>query len=244
MKKISFRQLHAAIICCLFNQWVFAGPADYVYTPVVAQGEKEAGVKYGSSNGMQVSGVGAGYGVTESWFTEVYLKQERTAAQDTILAELENKFQLTQTGQYPVDIGLLTELEVPLSGRAPWEFRLGPLFQTELGKFQLNGNVFFERAFGQADESGVPFCTNLSYQWQVKYRWKPLFEFGMQGLGELGKWNHWDSSAGQNHRIGPAIFGKYALGKRRAIKYNAAWLFGASPAAPNHTVRAQIEYEF
>jgi hypothetical protein len=34
------------------------------------------------------------------------------------------------------------------------------------------------------------------------------------------------------------------LGNKQAIKYNAAWLLGASSAAPDHTFRLQAEYEF
>jgi hypothetical protein len=234
------------IICA---QNAFAGAADYVYTPAVEYGEREVDIKLGSTsplagNRTQGASIGFGYGAKEFWFTEVYLKQERDGSTDVNLAEWENKFQLTETGQYPIDIGLITELEAPLSSNAPWEFKVGPLFQTEFGKLQLNGNLLFERAFGKADESGVPYNINFSYQWQAKYRWQPVLEFGVQGLGEMGKWNDWNSQANQNHRIGPAIFGKLALGNQRAIRYNAAWLLGSSDAAPTHTLRMQVEYEF
>lgn len=249
MKKIFAFPVKSILFWTVFIQPVHAGPADYVYTPSVSYGEREIGVKYGAAsppagNGTQVAGVGFGYGATEHWFTEVYLKRERNGAQDATLAEWENKFQLTETGEYPVDMGLLTELEMPLSGSAPWELRFGPLLQTEFGKFQLNGNLLFERAFGRADETGVPFSTNLAYQWQVKYRWQPALEFGLQGLGEAGKWDNWYGRNQQVHRVGPALFGKLALGGRQAIKYNLAWLAGSSSAAPSHTFRAQVEYEF
>jgi hypothetical protein len=226
-----------------------AGAADYVYVPTVEYGEKEIDLKLGETsrlagNRAQGASLGFGYGAKEYWFTEVYLKQERD--KDTIanIAEWENKFQLTDTGQYPVDIGLITELEAPLNSNPPWEFKLGPLFQTEFRKIQLNGNLLFERAFGRSDANSIAYSTTFSYQWQAKYRWQPVLEYGMQGFGEMGKWNHWDPKAAQNHRIGPAVFGKYALGNRQAIRYNAAWLFGISDAAPNHTFRLQVEYEF
>ena len=60
----------------------------------------------------------------------------------------------------------------------------------------------------------------------------------------MGKWNDWDKQSGQIHRAGPALFGKIALGNRQAIKYNAAWLFGTSQAAPDNTFRMQVEYEY
>jgi hypothetical protein len=239
----------ALVLCVLLPGAVLAGPADYVYTPTVEYGEREIDFKFGSAtlpdrSRRQVASLGFGYGAREYWFTEVYLKQERNGSDVTNLAEWENKFQLTETGQYPVDLGLITELEAPLSSNAPWELKIGPLLQTEFGKLQLNGNLLFERAFGKADESGVPYSTNIGYQWQAKYRWQPVLEFGVQGFGEMGKWNDWDKQADQNHRIGPAIFGKLALGNRQAIRYNAAWLLGASNAAPTHTIRMQVEHEF
>jgi hypothetical protein len=234
-------------IVCARN--AFAGAADYVYTPAVEYGEREIDFKAGATsplagNRSQGASIGFGYGAKEYWFTEVYLKQEREGSAVGNLAEWENKFQLTDTGKYPVDVGLITELEAPLSSNVPWEFKLGPLFQTEFGKLQLNGNLLFERAFGKTDESGAPYNTIFSYQWQAKYRWQEFLEFGVQGLGEMGKWNDWNKQTDQNHRVGPAVFGKIGLGNRQAIRYNAAWLLGASNAAPTHTFRMQVEYEF
>ncbi len=226
-----------------------AGPADYVFTPTVEQGEKEVDFKFGTAKQQDgtrttVTSLGFGYGATEYWFTELYLKRENSGSEGLTLAEWENKFQLTETGKYAVDIGLITEIEAPLNnGKEPWEFKVGPLFQTEFGKLQLNGNVLFERKFGPNDTDSR-YVTEIGYQWQAKYRWKPAFEFGAQGMGELGQWNQWDSSNNQNHRVGPAVFGKLALGNKQAIKYDAAWLFGISDAAPNNTFRMQVEYEF
>ena len=238
--------LLTGIVCA---QNVFAGAADYVYTPAVEYGEREIDFKVGATSPVagsraQGASIGFGYGAKEYWFTEVYLKQERNGSAVANLAEWENKFQLTDTGKYPVDVGLITEMEAPLSANAPWEFKLGPLFQTEFGKFQWNGNLLFERTFGKADENGVPYSTNFSYQWQAKYRWQPILEFGLQGFGDMGKWNDWNKQIDQIHRVGPAVFGKFALGNRRAIRYNAAWLIGSNNAAPDHTFRMQIEYEF
>jgi len=226
-----------------------AGPADYIYTPTVEYGEKEADFKFGTAKQQDgtrktVSSLGFGYGATEYWFTELYLKRELASGENLTLAEWENKFQLTETGKYAVDMGLIVELEAPLnSSKEPWEFKIGPLFQTEFGKLQLNGNVLLERKFGHKDADDR-FVTEAGYQWQAKYRLQPEFEFGLQGMGEMGEWDNWDSANNQNHRVGPAVFGKLALGNKQAIKYNAAWLFGVSDAAPNNTFRMQVEYEF
>ena len=248
------KNILVALLCTLLS-WLalsppaVAGPADYVYSPIVEYGERELDFKAGASspqagyNGRGAS-LGLGFGVREYWFTEIYLKQERLCGITSNIAEWENKFQFTDTGEYPVDFGLITELEAPLSNNAPWEFKVGPLFQTDFGKIQLNGNLLFERAFGKTDGSGIPYSTNFGYQWQAKYRWQPILEFGVQSFGDMGKWNSWDKKSGQNHRIGPAIFGKHSLGGRQIVKYNAALLFGTGGAAPTHTIRTQVEYEF
>ncbi|MFM2435932.1 MAG: hypothetical protein RL063_1915 [Pseudomonadota bacterium] len=228
---------------------VLAGPADYVYTPMVEQGEKEIDFKSGTAKQLDgtrstVNSMGFGYGASEYWFTEVYLKREKSGSDGLSIVEWENKFQVTETGKYPVDIGLITEIEVPINNnKAPYEFKFGPLFQTEFGHVQLNGNLLFERKFGR-NETNEPQNTEFGYQWQAKYRFKPEFELGMQGMGETGAWNDWSSTSNQNHRFGPAVFGKVKLAPKQAVKYNAALLFGSSQAAPNHTLRLQVEYEF
>ncbi len=242
MKKASI----ALFLGASFSVHVYAGPADYVFTPTVEYGEREIDFKFGTAKEQdgtrkQVTSLGFGYGATEYWFTEIYLKHEREGSERLTLAEWENKFQLTETGKYPVDLGLITEIEAPLHENEPYEFKIGPLIQTEFGKLQLNGNLLFERKFGGGEESHI---TEIGYQWQVKYRWLQAFEYGLQGFGEMGEWNHWEDSDDQSHKIGPAVFGKIGLGQKQAIKYNAALLYGVSDAAPDHTFRMQVEYEF
>ena len=234
----------------LMSGAVLAGPTDYIFLPTVEYGEREIDFKIGTSrqpgsDRLSVATLGFGYGVTERWFTEAYLVYEKQGGEGTKLnaLEWENKFQFTETGKYPVDVGLITELEVPSDSSEPYEIKIGPLLQTEFDKLQLNGNLVFERKFG-GDAVAAPRTTELGYQWQVKYRWQEAFEFGLQGFGEMGKWNDWDPASEQNHRFGPAVFGKIGLEGHRAIKYNVAWLHGVSDAAPNNTLRAQIEYEF
>ena len=231
----------------LSPQFAISGPADYVYTPSVTQGEKEIDFKMGSASKKDepqesAASIGFGYGATQYWFTEVYLKYKRELNTDTKFdaVEWENKFQLTEPGQYPVDVGFLVEIERPMEHDEGWEVKWGPLFQTEFGKVQLNANFLFQRSYHAAEPSNMQFM----YQWQAKYRWKPAFEFGLQGFGETGTYDNWSPADEQNHRMGPAVFGKLPMGGGHAIKYNAAWLLGASKAAPDNTVRLQVEYEF
>lgn len=221
-----------------------AGPADYVYTPTVEAGETELDFKFGTEDGSPRKSVGTfglGYGVNDWWFTEAYVKYAKEGSGIKYDAfEWENKFQLTETGKYPLDIGFITEIEIPRNNDEGIEFKFGPLLQSEFGKLQLNGNLLFERRFDAAEAAP----TEIGYQWQAKYRWLPSLEYGMQGFGEMGEWNHWEPSAEQEHKLGPAVFGKLAMGHHTAIKYNAAWLFGLTDHTPDNTFRLQTELEF
>lgn len=224
-----------------------AGPSNYVYTPTVEHGEKEIDFKTGTARKgadprQSASSIGFGYDATDWWFTEVYFKYKQQNYESTKYdaIEWENKFQLTETGKYPVDVGFLLEIERPKNHAEGWEVKWGPLFQTEFGKLQFNGNALFERSYRTEN----PSQTNFLYQWQAKYRWLPQFEFGLQGFGEMGKWDRWAPKDERGHSAGPAVFGKLPIGNHQAIKYNAAWLLATSKAGPDRTLRTQIEYEF
>jgi len=227
---------------------VFAGPADYMYLPVITKGEREIDFKYGTSKNDEgvrksVSKLGLGYAPTDYWFTEVYATREKEGEAGLTIAEWENKFQFTETGKYPFEIGMITEIEAPLQKHNPYELKLGPLFQTDINRVQLNANFLFERKFGPNPEN-EKYVTELGYQFQTKYRYRKEFEFGVQGFGEVGEWRSWDNHKNQNHRWGPAVFGKFNAGPTQKFKYNAAVLYGLSDAAPDHTYRMQLEYEF
>ena len=229
-----------------------ADPADYIKLPAIEYGEKEIETKFGTSKlaageGRKSAGTfGFGYGVTPYWFTEAYVKYQKTPAERTRFdaIEWENKFLLTDTGKYPVDLGFFVELEVPRMRSEGYELRFGPLFQADTGNIQLNGNLFLKRQYRALTSPDDAPVTEFHYQAQAKYRYRREFEFGIQAFGELGKWNHWDHLDRQNHRIGPAIFGKLPLGGHQAIRYDVAWLLGASKAAPDSTFRLQLEYEY
>lgn len=237
----------AAAALALFARAALAGPADYVKSPIVEYGERELELKWGrarSGDGTHAHQaiVGFGSGVTPWWFTEVNAGFEggtdRSTAYEAI--EWENVLQFTETGRYAVDSGFLFEVERPRDHAEGWEITYGPLAQTEFGRVQLNGNALFQRHV-HAEE---PSATELHYEWQAKYRWRPALEFGFQGFGQLGKWDDWNPRDEQSHLLGPAVFGRLHLGAHQELKYDAAFLVAASAAAPERTLRFRLEYEF
>lgn len=139
-----------------------------------------------------------------------------------------------------LDFGVLIEVERPQDRTEGYEARFGPLMQTEIGKFQINANLLWGRHY-RAVSNGP---TELGYQAQIKYPVQPQFEIGLQAFGNMGQWKHWSEHDQQEHKIGPAIFGKVKVGEHQVIKYNAAWLFGTTAATADNTFRTQIELEF
>ena len=247
--RFAFRLLGAAALG--LPAVCFSGPSDYVYVPGVEYGEREIDFKAGSWKlrdapaRESAASLGLGLGATQWWFTEAYLKYAKVSGERTKYDafEWENKFQLTEPNQYAVDLGLITEIEIPRERHEEgYEFRIGPLFQGDAGPIRWNANLLFKRIF-HAHSEGT-HVTEMGYQLQAKYTVRRELEVGAQAFGEMGKWNHWEPASEQNHRAGPAIFGKVKLDGRQAIRYNAAVLFAASRAAPRHTFRVQAEYEF
>ncbi len=239
-----------ALLCATFSHAAeyLSGPADYVFSPIVEEGEREIDTKFGTqtpkaSDDSKQSGasVGFGYGVNSWWFTELYGKAAwdgNVATFDAI--EWENKFQLTDTGKYPVDVGLLIELERPQNRNEGYELKYGLLLQSDWRKWQANLNVLVQGHYQGTENQG----TFLGYQGQVKYRLHPQLELGAQLYSWLGQIRHWDPNGQQQTSAGPALFGKTKVGPRQAIAYNLAYLWGTTAASPKNTVRMQLEYEF
>jgi hypothetical protein len=225
-----------------------AGPSDYVITPIVEEGEREIDFKAGSStlreDGRESkNSLGLGLGVNRWWFTEAYAIWHKPPGERHGFDawEWENKFQLTETGKYPVDVGLLFEIERPKDRSEGYEYRWGPLLQADLtSELQANVNVLLEKHI-RSNEGGK---TELGYQWQLKYRWRPGFEFGVQGFGDVGPWNDWEPRSEQPHVAGPALFGRIKVGDHQVIKCNTGLLFGLTQGSPRNTLRLQAEYEF
>ena len=215
---------------------------------MVQEGEREIDFKAGTAkarDGTRESAhsIGFGYGVNSWWFTEFYAKWHKESGMASAFDawEWENKFQLTETGKYPVDVGFLLEIERPKDRSEGYEYVWGPLLQTDITPMvQANLNVLVQKHIRAATSSKA----ELGYQLQLKYRWQPNFEYGLQGFGGIGPVSRWSSRSDQSHIAGPAVFGRVRTGQTQFIKYNAGLLFGMTHASPRTTLRLQAEYEF
>lgn len=243
----SLARLVLAPLAAVSVHGAMAGPNDYIRLPTVEYGEREVDFKSGvqrnrSGSTEAAHSIGYGFTPTPGWFTEVYAKAARAPGEPTRFDawEWENRFQLTETGRYPVDAGWLLEVERPKDRAEGYELTLGPMLQSEWGRVQGNINLFLQRHVRATER----FDTELLYQLQLKYRQAEQLDWGLQGFGNTGRWNHWAPGSQQQFKLGPALFGKVRAGVKDAIKWNAALLAGITQATPRATLRMQAEYEF
>lgn len=127
----------------------------------------------------------------------------------------------------------------PQNPAAGYAVEFGPVLQTDVGRTQLNVNVFLERGFAALASNP----TELKYQWQLRHRWKPGLHLGAQGSGELGPWNHWSPRDAQSHRIGPAAYGALPAGER-SLAWQVAYLTGSTYAQHGRMFSLQVKYLF
>jgi high-affinity iron transporter len=223
-----------------------------VYTPYVEYHEFE--VEYRPSvtidgnpakDNAQTHLIGVGYGVTEWWFTEVYGEWEREAGTGETTGfqalEWENRFQLTDPGEYWADLGVLVEYVRPDASDAADKIELVLLAAKPVGKFDVAWNLTVEREVG----SHASDDTELAQALQVKYRLAPTFEPGIEFYSEFGAIGSFPATNNQEHFIGPVAEGKFLLDdKGTKIKYNVGYLFGLTDETPDGVVKATIELEF
>ena len=244
---MKMRRVSSCALLAACSTVALADPADYVFTPYEDAGTWQ--LAYGLGTEHDRGGaretqqtLGLGGMPTDRWTTSVYAAW---AADDGGAFGVDewswtNHLQLTVPGDEPVDVGLLCEIARPHDRE---EGRLGvtcgPTLQMDTDDLQVNVNPLLTKQVG-GDESQKPA---LGYQWQVKGMVAHGVEFGAQGFGSVGTWNHWLPASQQQHTLGPAIFLKTnAFGG--PIRFDAAWLIGVGSGSPRNTLRLRLEHEF
>ena len=228
--------------------WAAAAMADpgyYVVTVYDDPGVKTLDLRYwtvkpSGSGVIQWPEAGLGWNINGRWYSEVLASYVGSDGHSIGLNNLEwqNDVLLTQ-GQYPFDFAIHTLWLAPQYPASGNYFDFGPVFQTDIGRTQVNANLIFEKGFG----SGASEPTQLSYQWQLRYRWQRLLNFGAQGFGELGPWDHWAAHDEQSHRAGPALFGTVKAGPGQ-FAWQAAYVVGKTFGIRANMFTARLKYDY
>ena len=234
------------MVACLMGG-ISAAHADNlkIYSPRVDKGELsvEDNINYSvdkkdpENDNYLSQVVGAEYGVTDWWQTELSGEIEKDNASSNQLTNIkfENIFAPWKPGENFIDTAFYLELEKAALSGDPNNFEAKLLLEKNIDNFVNTANIKVNHEFGPNAESG--WGTGLALR--TKYRLDPKFEPGIEYYGEFGNTKESLSFNEQSHAVGPVIQGK--LGK---VKYDTGVLFGVSDSAPDTTAKFNIEYEF
>jgi len=190
------------------------------------------------------------YGVTSWWQTELEFEFEREpgVGKNLYFSQItsENLFQLTQRGEYWVDVGFFAEYGLSTKRGDPNEITLGPVLRKDFWGLSNTINLFLERDIGENAMTGAQFL----WAWETRVDALTMrignrfsIEPGFQYYSQPGKIGHFSSWNDQDNRIGPQLFGKIFNIGPGTLEWNAGVLFGLTNSVPKLTPRWQFEYE-
>lgn len=216
-----------------------------VYSPEVVKGEAEleyAGTRTFDSdkakNNIQQNQLSIGYGFTDWWSAEIYyatFARGPGAPQDFVANEFENTFQFWPIGKYWLDAGLLASYHIAAKNASADSLELKLLLQKDIGRFTALVNAGGEREVGSHSTPG----NNLSSSANIRYRWLPYIEPGIEIQSSYGTWDDRATFNQQEHYLGPILYGKLLHG----LKYEVGYFTGISTTAAANAMRFKLEYE-
>lgn len=230
------------VIVMLFAAKAYAAPT--VTSPYVSKGELEfeSKTEYVIDGDSDVDGAweqafAVGYGFTDFWQAELEAEfahgGQSDANTDFDKVEFENKFQLTEAGQYWLDFGIKLSYAYALEDNDADEIEGKILFGKDTGNFTHLSNVKIEREVG-SNASGE---TGYGLAWSTSYRYAQEFEPGFEIHSDFGNFD--DGFDEQGHSIGPVAYGSFGN-----FGYDTGVLFGVSNSSPDATLKLVLEYEF
>ncbi|HEX7928098.1 MAG TPA: hypothetical protein VF678_10930 [bacterium] len=220
-----------------------------VHMPNVVKGEKEIEISLAGTRDSDkaldnngVYNIALGYGVTNFWKTELEFEAEKPNGEKTDLSEVawENTFQLTEPGQYWLNVGFFAEYAWPQHSGAHPDIKAGPILQMEIGRSIHTVNLFVEREVGTHAEHTV----EMSYAWQSRFRMLEHLDAGFEIFGEPGEFGKPDALDDQQLIAGPVLYGAFKPSNHTKLVYEVGYLFGGTKASPDGTWKVNVEFEF
>lgn len=237
MRKECLRGVSAVFVLTMAGVGNAHAGVDKIYGTAIEEGELELemrGLHVIDDNlgreGDSAVKIGVGYGASARWFVEGYVEVEDARGEDPEIEayELENRFQLTEQGEYFADFGLLVEVE-KVRELDIIELKGGPLIQKDFGNWTGKANLLVERQFGDdKTEDEWEFIGRA----QLKYRMSSAFEPGIEYHGDEN-----------THALGLVGMGMAGSGQGR-VKWLIGAYAGLDDDTPDVQVRWELEFEF
>ena len=215
---------------------------DYiVYSPYVLATQSEIelrGYQYGDPRAEFTGGNAAELSVSHAftgwWKPEIYLVRYQwdPGGGGLLGYEFENTFQLTQPGEFWVDLGFLASYEHQTVAGMSDVVEFGPLLEKHSGKFTGKVNLIWEKEVGANASDKYMFRSSYSGTYTISAGFRPGVEAYVRP----------DDHA---YQVGPIAAGEWHVpGTTSGLEYRVGVVFGVNDAAPRQTWLAQFEYEF
>lgn len=237
----AFLSLHllAALSLCAPAQ---ADPGYYLVRPYAAAGKTSLDLRYWT---VQAPGepallwpeLGLRHGFSERWTSEFLLSWIGPGWRAQKLSSLNWMNQWLLTGaDSDFDLALHSQLIHNRGRRGGTALEIGPSWQGDWGLHRLNFNLLLEHDWARHEGS------QLKLQWQWSRPMQPGLRLGLQGFGELGRWNHGLPADQQSHRAGPVLH--WVPEGQRGVSLNLAYLWGRTYGRRGDMFSAQLLLDF
>ena len=244
LHRILFTTALVAVVCLIGSNSAFA--LDEIYSPNVEY--RELSLEYNGSrtfdthpdkNNAQEHEIALEARLTPRWEVEVstgFAKDPGSSAQLEDI-EIENRFQFWESGKYWLDAGALVAYDFATQSEQPNSLETKLLLQKDIGRFTSTANIGFTQNIGQY--SGGAGGADYVFLWNTRYRYSQYFQPGIEVQSDLGQGHELGHYNEQEHYVGPAVYGRLY----GHLKYQVAYLVGASTAAAQSAGRVLFEYE-
>lgn len=225
---------------------VFMPNAEYREVEFEHNGLLELGAKGSGFDHAQSYVNAIGYGALPWWHVELEGEMASGAGQHLYWTAntLENVFQLTEPGEYAVNLGFFAEYSQSTLHGVANSIAAGPIVQKEFSDtFGLDTlhtlNLFLSHDLGHDSAQ----ATGLDISWQSVVRWRPLIAPGFEYYGIIDDIAHAGPFDRQQHLIGPVLTGSHNFAPYGTLKYEVGYLFGLTSGSPRGAIRWRLEYE-
>lgn len=215
-----------------------------IYSPWVMQGQSEIEVRgFGTQDARSEQNGAGGYNISVAhaftgwWKAEVYVGEFNRDPGGTMYYsgnEFENTFQLTPSGEYWADIGLLASYAYAKQPGMVNSLEFGPLFEKLSGKIDQRLNLIWVRPVGSGDGGSNEFRSAYSISYKMNFD-KATFSPGIEA--------YYRPSDNAN-QLGPMFSGELRTETGSELEYSIGVVFGVNQGAPDKTLVARLEYDF